>query len=70
MNTDVEKLQETIDICERAIMNGVLKGMSYDELNRLLTYATALIVLKADLQHANKVESGCKDIITKYLEEG
>ena len=65
----IDDLQNVIDKCEKAIISGIPKGMSYDEFNSLLTYASALIVIKADIQHAERFEIGCEEIVNKYLEK-
>lgn len=70
---DPVQLQETLDRCEKLIIAGVQKGMTELELNKVLTYASVLITLKADMHHAERVVEGewFPKLVDKYLcEEG
>lgn len=68
---DPERLQETLDRCEKLILEGVARGMTAQELNKVLTYASVLITLKADMHHAERVIEGdwFPELIEKYLDE-
>lgn len=68
---DPAQLQETLERCEKLIIAGVRKGMTDLELNKVLTYASALITLKADMHHAERVVEGdwFPKLIDKYMDD-
>ena len=68
---DPIELQETIDKCHKLIMKGVSRGMTQNELARIINYAAALDKLKNSMIDASNacMFSRFAYLCDKYLEE-
>lgn len=68
MMTSTE-MQTSLGRCQKLIRYGIEKGMTELELDQLIVYASALITLKADIHHVDRVKVDLKALEEKYRPE-